>query len=128
MKEKLNTRALLEWYINVGVEETTGEKTTNHLSVPTTETPSLSTKPDRSTATTLQTRQETLKTAQQIASSTSTITELKTAFQSFDGCPLKDTAMNFVFADGSATARIMLIGEAPGAEDCLLYTSDAADE
>jgi len=128
MKDKLNTRTLLDWYINAGVEETIGENPINHLSESTVDNSSLSTKrdeataqqpttPSRSAATNLQTRQETLNTAQEIASSTSTIEELKTAFQSFDGCPLKDTAMNFVFGDGNLGARIMLIGEAPGAAE-----------
>ncbi|MEE2662268.1 MAG: uracil-DNA glycosylase [Pseudomonadota bacterium] len=128
MKDKLHTRALLDWYINMGVDETTGEKPISHLSASTIDAPSLRTKPDKQTArrpaipdrpaaTFLKTRQETQKTAHQIAASTSTIEELKIAFQSFDGCPLKETAMNFVFADGNAAARIMLIGEAPGAEE-----------
>ena len=128
MKDKLNTRALLDWYIDAGVDETTGEKPTNHLSAsiskqnplgpkldnPTAQQPIT---PDRFASTFLQTRQETLMPAQQIASATSTLADLKTAYQSFDGCPLKETAMNFVFADGNPAAQIMLIGEAPGAEE-----------
>lgn len=35
----------------------------------------------------------------------------------FDGCPLKHTAMNMVFADGNPEAKVMLIGEAPGADE-----------
>ena len=37
--------------------------------------------------------------------------------QSFDGCDLKKTASNLVFADGNPAADIMLIGEAPGADE-----------
>ena len=52
-----------------------------------------------------------------IASAATDLASLKAAFAAFDGCPLKETATNFVFADGSAEARLMFIGEAPGAEE-----------
>jgi uracil-DNA glycosylase family 4 len=42
---------------------------------------------------------------------------LRAALEAFDDCALKRTATQLVFADGSETARIMLIGEAPGAEE-----------
>ena len=35
----------------------------------------------------------------------------------FDGCPLKATAKNLCFSRGSASARLMLIGEAPGRDE-----------
>jgi uracil-DNA glycosylase family 4 len=43
--------------------------------------------------------------------------ELRAALESFDGCPLKATATNLVFADGNPAARVMLVGEAPGADE-----------
>ncbi len=45
------------------------------------------------------------------------LASLKTAFEAFDGCALKETATNFVFADGPPEARLMFVGEAPGAEE-----------
>ncbi len=42
---------------------------------------------------------------------------LEAALRSFDGCPLKATAMNTVFADGNPQAPVMLIGEAPGEDE-----------
>lgn len=42
---------------------------------------------------------------------------LHDTIRSFDGCALKATASNTVIADGHAASRIMLIGEAPGAEE-----------
>lgn len=47
----------------------------------------------------------------------STLAELKNAVESFDKCPLKKTAINTVFSDGNPDARIMIIGEAPGADE-----------
>lgn len=46
-----------------------------------------------------------------------TIEELRASVAAFDGCTLKHTATNLVFADGNPTAPLMLIGEAPGAEE-----------
>ncbi|MBP2303281.1 uracil-DNA glycosylase [Azospirillum picis] len=42
---------------------------------------------------------------------------LEAALRAFDGCPLKATAMNTVFADGNPQAAVMLIGEAPGEDE-----------
>ena len=36
---------------------------------------------------------------------------------SFEGCSLKLTATNMVFADGNPQAKIMVVGEAPGADE-----------
>ena len=43
--------------------------------------------------------------------------ELRAAAEAFDGCPLRDTAGHLVFADGPEDARLMVVVEAPGAED-----------
>ena len=42
---------------------------------------------------------------------------LKEALQAFEGCDLKRTATNMVFADGNPAAKIMIIGEAPGKDE-----------
>jgi DNA polymerase len=43
--------------------------------------------------------------------------DLRMMAKEFDGCDLKKTASNLVFADGNAEAEVMLIGEAPGADE-----------
>ena len=45
------------------------------------------------------------------------IPALRAALAAFDGCGLKETASNLVFADGNPEADLMLIGEAPGADE-----------
>ncbi len=45
------------------------------------------------------------------------IDELRAALASFEGCALRKTAMNLVFADGNPEAKIMMIGEAPGEDE-----------
>lgn len=42
---------------------------------------------------------------------------LRRMVEAFEGCALKATATNTVFCDGNPKARLMLIGEAPGAEE-----------
>lgn len=46
-----------------------------------------------------------------------TLEELKAAIAAFDGCALKQTATNLVFADGNPDGDVMILGEAPGAEE-----------
>jgi DNA polymerase len=55
--------------------------------------------------------------AKHLASAANTMEELRAAMLGFDGCPLKETATNLVLCDGNPEARVMIIGEAPGAEE-----------
>jgi DNA polymerase len=57
--------------------------------------------------------------ARALAASCVTLAELKNALSNFDGCELKRYATNTVFADGTPSGRIMLIGEAPGRDEDL---------
>lgn len=43
--------------------------------------------------------------------------DLRAALEAFDGCALKNTATQLVFGDGNPQADIMVIGEAPGADE-----------
>ena len=49
-----------------------------------------------------------------------TLTELKAGLLAFEGCALKHTASNLVFADGNPGARLMIIGEAPGRDEDMI--------
>lgn len=60
---------------------------------------------------------EACATAETSAHSAKTLGELKSALLAFEGCSLKYTATNLVFGDGNPKARVMLIGEAPGADE-----------
>ena len=50
-------------------------------------------------------------------SSVQTLDALRQVMACFDGCALKKTASNLVFADGNPEANIMIIGEAPGGDE-----------
>lgn len=62
-------------------------------------------------------RPAAIETATEIARACTTLEELEQAVASFDACPLKATATRTVFSDGARNAPVMVIGEAPGAEE-----------
>lgn len=57
--------------------------------------------------------------ARQMAESCQTLEELYDAIRQFDGLSIKKSAKNTVIADGNPEARVMVIGEAPGAQEDL---------
>ncbi|MBZ9990299.1 uracil-DNA glycosylase [Mesorhizobium sp. BH1-1-5] len=57
--------------------------------------------------------------ARQLAARATTLDELRQHMAAFDGCNLKFTAKNLVFADGNPNADLMLVGEAPGRDEDL---------
>jgi DNA polymerase len=57
------------------------------------------------------------QSARELAAKATTLAELQTLLDRFEGCNLRASAMQLVFADGNPHARLMLIGEAPGADE-----------
>jgi uracil-DNA glycosylase family 4 len=55
--------------------------------------------------------------ARELANAARSLEELVEALAAFDGCALKKTATNLVFGDGNPAARVMFVGEAPGADE-----------
>jgi DNA polymerase len=51
------------------------------------------------------------------AAHAATLDELRAALASFDGCALRDTASNLVFAEGNPASTTLIIGEPPGREE-----------
>ncbi len=60
---------------------------------------------------------EARRSAGALAASAQNLEELRGVLEKFDGCALKATATQLVFSDGAPNARIMLVGEAPGADE-----------
>lgn len=60
---------------------------------------------------------EALEDAKLLAGAAKTLDELRDAIDKFQGLSIKRTATQMVFADGNPEARIMLVGEAPGADE-----------
>ncbi|MDR3325933.1 MAG: uracil-DNA glycosylase [Rhodospirillaceae bacterium] len=106
-----NLEQLLRWYLEVGVDEMIGEQPLDHYTndstflTPVTEVNKIVTKQTNNNSST------------QLATASKTLESLKMAIESYDGCKLKNTCRNLVFASGNPKADLMLIGEAPGAEE-----------
>jgi DNA polymerase len=60
---------------------------------------------------------EATKDARTAAKNAATLDDLRAMLGKFDGCSLKSTATQLVFADGNPNARLMFVGEAPGRDE-----------
>lgn len=60
---------------------------------------------------------EAAAAGQKAARDCKTLEDLRLALEGFDGCALRNTATQLVFGDGNPQAEIMVIGEAPGADE-----------
>jgi uracil-DNA glycosylase family 4 len=125
--------ALLRWYVDHGLDETIGEETIDRFAAPPppAAVAAIVAAPSASaTPTPIRTRAAPLprapvplespqlvEDAREIARRATTIAELEAAVRAFEGCALKRTAKNTVFADGVAGAPVMIVGEAPGADE-----------
>lgn len=116
----MHPRAILQWYVDAGIDEVIEDTPVNRFTAP---KPVAVTTPARKPgapvlynhATDSPRAASTL--ARQMAEACNTVDELELAVRKFDGCVLKKTAQNTVFADGNPNAEIMFIGEAPGASE-----------
>jgi uracil-DNA glycosylase len=61
--------------------------------------------------------QAAVLSAREAARAAPDLAALKEALARFDGVSLSRTATNLVFADGNPKAKVMLVGEAPGADE-----------
>ena len=55
--------------------------------------------------------------ARAAAKSAASLVELRAMLERFEGCALRATATQLVFADGNPQARVMFVGEAPGRDE-----------
>ena len=60
---------------------------------------------------------EAAEDARERARSAATLAELEALLAGFEGCALKFSAKNLCFSDGNPLGRLMLVGEAPGADE-----------
>lgn len=60
---------------------------------------------------------EAIQSARELAANADTLDALRATLEAFDGCALKATAKQLVFADGNPEARLMFVGEAPGQDE-----------
>jgi uracil-DNA glycosylase len=58
--------------------------------------------------------------AREAAKTATTLEELRALLADFEGCALRATATQLVFADGNPQSRIMFVGEAPGYDEDII--------
>jgi len=119
----MHSHQLLEWYLEAGVDEAVDDQTTNYFHKPAetivaVEVPQADkTVTAAPTSTLHHTPSAAIATARALADSATTLAELEAAVRGFDGCAIKKTASKTVFCDGNPEAKVMIIGEAPGAQE-----------
>lgn len=121
---------LVAWYAEMGITEALDETTHDHFAAapaavepsrprPTLppragQGPAVEARPNAAAATA---PEDAAVTARAMAQGATTLEALKEALALFEGCALKATAKTLVFADGNPEARVMIVGEAPGADE-----------
>ena len=128
-------RDLLTFYAEAGVDAPLGETANDYLSAPDLapsepaavparravrpDTPRLPASPPIQPAAVAAspTAEAAVVSAREAAREAKTLDELRAILEAFDGCSLKASASRLVFADGNPQARVMFVGEAPGAEE-----------
>jgi uracil-DNA glycosylase family 4 len=122
----VDPKALLQWYVALGVDEAIGDVPIDRLTAPAPAAPPIAERrpaaapPPRPTPVPRAPAPVAIAAAadtRALAASCQTLAELEAAIQGFDGCALKATATTTVFADGNPAAALMLVGEGPGAEE-----------
>jgi DNA polymerase len=129
--------ALLRWYVDSGVDEAIGEEPIDRFAIPppppVVAAPVASPPPVRAPtplrpppapltpslprAPVPLESPQLVEDARALAEGCKTLAELEAAVRGFDSCALKRTAKNTVFADGEPGAPVMIVGEAPGADE-----------
>ncbi len=125
MNSEMSVREILEWYDAAGVDVTVGsvpfalvEKDAVLTKMPLRESTKEVAKPQRQATTELaQATQEACKNAKDLCQEIDSLDKLREAVENFEGCSLKLTATHTVFGDGNPQAKIVLVGEAPGADE-----------
>ena len=117
MKEKFTSSNLSKWVVESGQNEVLCESPQNRFSDPDPELKVLRTVPSRKIAPEDKIDFPKNINSTEIANMASTLVELRESMIKYDGCSLKNTAMNIVFGDGDEKSDVMLIGEAPGADE-----------
>jgi len=125
--------ALLRWYVDQGIDEAIGEDAIDRFAAPAPQPTPLPVQ-QRAPAAPTPIRPapaaaapprgpvpiespQLVEDARALAQRCNSVEELEAAVRAFEGCALKRTAKNTVFADGVAGSPVMVVGEAPGADE-----------
>jgi len=118
------THQAINWYNDMGVDEVMGESAEDRTIKKTPPSSQAKMKPvpilksvDKNT--TLPNPTKMTINTRQMATDASSLEELRQCVENFTALSITKTATNTVFSDGQPTAKIMFVGEAPGADEDL---------
>jgi uracil-DNA glycosylase len=137
MTERQQLAALLDWYVAMGIDEAIGEIPHDSFAPPPPRPAAVAAAPNPAPRPTpsltpplgapalvrppianpIVPASNEIAGARKLAEAATTLAELEAAVSSFEGCALRKTATHTVFADGTPQAPVMVIGEAPGADE-----------
>lgn len=126
MNDRAALVALLEWYAEIGVDETVAPEPVDRFAAVAAPAavaeaprprPPVELPPGPRSAPVHASPAAAMDEARQAAANAATIEDLVAAIAAFEGCALKRTATTTCVFDGNPKARVMLIGEAPGKEE-----------
>ncbi len=103
---------LINWYILSGVESFSADEPYNVLKP---ENENAAQRP--ATSVLAQSENEAFASAKKLCDKAQTLDDLKCMMERFEGCSLKFSASSTVFGNGNPNASLMIIGEAPGADE-----------
>lgn len=110
--------AALAWQVEAGADEAIGDAPVNRYELAAEAPKLVATRPAaRPVGAEPVTGADPVALAQAAAAQARTLDDLRAAIAGFDLCELKKGARNMVFADGNARARVLILGEAPSAEE-----------
>jgi uracil-DNA glycosylase family 4 len=125
--------SLLRWYVDQGIDEAIGEDAIDRFAAPAPQPTPLPVQ-QRAPAAPTPIRPapaavapprgpvpiespQLVEDARALAQRCNSVEDLEAAVRAFEGCVLKRTAKNTVFADGVVGSPVMVVGEAPGADE-----------
>ena len=106
----------LRWYLAAGVDEVIGEQAIDRYAQSAKPAPARLPAQAAAAAPMPSAAPEQASSAH-LALEATDLAQLKAAMESYEGCALKRTCQRTVFADGDPSARLMIVGEAPGADE-----------
>ena len=113
----------LRWWIEAGVDLVLDEIPHDRFAAPAPKpaeprrAASIAPTPAPILAATMAPPDEAARNARELAQAAQSLEALRAALETFTGCGLKNTATQLVFADGAPGSPLMLVGEAPGADE-----------
>lgn len=111
-------RAALEWQVEMGVTEAILDAPLNRYEVPETlAKPKVEAAQKGPPPVLVPVRIDGVAEAGKLAAATGDLAALQSGIAAFEHCDLKRGARKMVFAEGAATARVMIIGDAPAPDE-----------